>query len=790
MHCALTAYTDATSATEPGRLSPEVILDSLTSEFNEALAFDFAPSADLRTQCLWALEKLDLQRLRSPSERITHIYESINDKLKLNRDALSSFYASAARQKVVLSYTDKQIVRSAFDSNASAKLIGHFQEVGLSPEQSSSLLSHFKPLSRCETVRQFQNECANTINPRTKAQDASLTSKMIESIFAEYFFRAFELEAMHAILDPRDEPYFVDFWDLLHHRVGHLFDRDNALWIARLDQANFDAGGDYPTLRNCAFSLIADGYEAISNHGTLAFSLGSIRRNGKDYSWELAADITLFAEKFVEEYLSKSYFQHEKVKCDTTAYIPRLPSELSRFDVANGGFTYLDCFVIVDDVQDSSNLLLIFQKHKRDETPIPCPSCRSHRVEGNSYPALGVRSWECRNLICPDRSKSNRGKRYSFLSLLKQRAIDDEPSQIPIRLVRKWQRDVVYASLDDTIEMVVRHYSIAGDGVALFNVDLPRDSWSREIRLEQRPVRCEDLFSEFVESAFFNRFVVDRPREIGVDVVERGDASFRVLQADVHDAMQTLQSDSIDGAVTSPPYYNAREYAQWKNIYCYMYDMYNVAKEVFRTLKPGALFLYNIFDYFDNENSITFSAMGKKRIPLSSYAVYSFRMAGFELMGNVVWDKGDIEGKRGFNSGNFSPYYQAPFNCWEHVLIFLKPGDGVVENVSAIPKIIREKPVFKMFGGQNVHGHTAPFPNALPKLLTDTLVPGKIVLDPFAGSLTTGRVAERAGLQSILIERDADYCDLGLRMREEALPRDLFSFNSSKNQNVEDGSIS
>ena len=52
-----------------------------------------------------------------------------------------------------------------------------------------------------------------------------------------------------------------------------------------------------------------------------------------------------------------------------------------------------------------------------------------------------------------------------------------------------------------------------------------------------------------------------------------------------------------------------------------------------------------------------------------------FRRVGFRLCGNVVWDKGDIEGKRAFNSGNYSPYYQSPFNCWEHILVFGKPED-------------------------------------------------------------------------------------------------------------------
>jgi adenine-specific DNA-methyltransferase len=38
--------------------------------------------------------------------------------------------------------------------------------------------------------------------------------------------------------------------------------------------------------------------------------------------------------------------------------------------------------------------------------------------------------------------------------------------------------------------------------------------------------------------------------------------------------------------------------------------------------------------------------------------------------------------------------------------------------------------------------------------------PGEIVLDPFAGSGTVGKVCSRLDRASILIERDEAYCDL------------------------------
>src|SRR5208283_2213135 len=130
-----------------------------------------------------------------------------------------------------------------------------------------------------------------------------------------------------------------------------------------------------------------------------------------------------------------------------------------------------------------------------------------------------------------------------------------------------------------------------------------------------------------------------------------------------------------------------------------------------------------------------------------------------------VWCKGEIEGKRNFNQGNRSPYYQFPFNCWEHVLVFRKPGGESC--TYHFPKILAAKPVIKMVRGKNVLGHSAPFPPAIPNLLIAGMRRGECVLDPYSGSMTTGRAAYSRGLRSVSIEMHREYCELGLRLLAE-----------------------
>ena len=51
------------------------------------------------------------------------------------------------------------------------------------------------------------------------------------------------------------------------------------------------------------------------------------------------------------------------------------------------------------------------------------------------------------------------------------------------------------------------------------------------------------------------------------------------------DGMKTMDSRSIDLIITSPPYYNAREYSKWDSLTEYFDDMQKIFTEVYRTLK-------------------------------------------------------------------------------------------------------------------------------------------------------------------------------------------------------------
>lgn len=86
--------------------------------------------------------------------------------------------------------------------------------------------------------------------------------------------------------------------------------------------------------------------------------------------------------------------------------------------------------------------ILIFHKHRLDNTRFPCPICGTLKVNGNTQSEIGLRSWECKNLDCFERSKSNRGKRFSLKTLMTQ-SRQAEEHKISEDFIKKWRRDIV-----------------------------------------------------------------------------------------------------------------------------------------------------------------------------------------------------------------------------------------------------------------------------------------------------------------------------------------------------------
>ena len=191
--------------------------------------------------------------------------------------------------------------------------------------------------------------------------------------------------------------------------------------------------------------------------------------------------------------------------------------------------------------------------------------------------------------------------------------------------------------------------------------------------------------------------------------------------------------------------------------------MYNITLGSFSAMHAGGVFFYNIGDIFDNPNTIVKSKMGERRVALGAYMIFVFIKAGYQLLDNVIWYKGETQSNRHKNDGNYTPYYQKPANCYEHMFVFKKPGNIILSQSHTISSnILKFSPVFKINSkGVNTFGHTAPFPPILPQLSIENFTnKGDIVIDPFLGSGTTVYTAVKLQRKALGLEMDKTYYDL------------------------------
>ena len=146
----------------------------------------------------------------------------------------------------------------------------------------------------------------------------------------------------------------------------------------------------------------------------------------------------------------------------------------------------------------------------------------------------------------------------------------------------------------------------------------------------------------------------------------------KALWGDCLDFLRRMDSESVQLMVTSPPYYNARDYFQWATLDDYLDDMSCIIKECYRVLDNHRPFVFNVGDIFDNDNRHTKSSWGKRRIPLGAYFTKIFEDHNFQFVDDFIWDKGEVQTQRHKNGNRPYPLYQYPINCYEHIFVFYK----------------------------------------------------------------------------------------------------------------------
>ena len=191
--------------------------------------------------------------------------------------------------------------------------------------------------------------------------------------------------------------------------------------------------------------------------------------------------------------------------------------------------------------------------------------------------------------------------------------------------------------------------------------------------IKDRKIIIEEFSSKYIE---FIKLKQQRNYEYSEkelnDFVKNDNSKIKIIWGDAFETLEKLDSESVHLMVTSPPYYNARDYSIWENITEYFLDMTMILREAYRVLDNHRVFVFNVGDIFDNDNLTTQSVWGKRRLPLGAYFIKIFEDIGFTFVDDIIWDKGEVQSERHKNGDKNYPFYQYPMNCYEHILIFHK----------------------------------------------------------------------------------------------------------------------
>lgn len=253
---------------------------------------------------------------------------------------------------------------------------------------------------------------------------------------------------------------------------------------------------------------------------------------------------------------------------------------------------------------------------------------------------------------------------------------------------------------------------------------------------------------------------------------------FKLFNLDCTQALQAIETSSIDMILTSPPYDDIRTYNNSLNWNFSIFE--KIANQLYRVLKEGSVLVWVVGDE---------TVRGSESCTSFRQALY-FRDIGFNLADTMIYEKTDIA---------FPRYGHKKYpGTFEYMFVFSK---GKIKTFNLIkdrenksfgkvmsgtvrqrdggvkPSRATGKAVSRHGARSNVWGYSTGYgkstsdkdafkhPAIFPEKLAEDHISswsnaGDIVLDPFMGSGTTGKAALKLGRSFVGIEIVGDYFDI------------------------------
>jgi len=245
----------------------------------------------------------------------------------------------------------------------------------------------------------------------------------------------------------------------------------------------------------------------------------------------------------------------------------------------------------------------------------------------------------------------------------------------------------------------------------------------------------------------------------------------KIIFGDAQD-MGELDDKSIHLVVTSPPYFNAPfDYpGLFESYEKFLVLIRNVVRQIKRVLDNGRIAAFVVDD----------TLIGGEKYPVVADITKIFIEEGFRYRERIVWIKPEgyirISRRSGVLLQHPYPMYYYPDNLQESILIFQNgkfdykkiPQELKDASKIEIDKYQKEKWYLSVWNITNVlplNGRLekgiAAFPDEIPyRLIKLYSYVGETVLDPFAGSGTTLKVAVELGRKAVGYEIDLELKDV------------------------------
>ena len=237
--------------------------------------------------------------------------------------------------------------------------------------------------------------------------------------------------------------------------------------------------------------------------------------------------------------------------------------------------------------------------------------------------------------------------------------------------------------------------------------------------------------------------------------------------------MEAIEDSSVHLVVTSPPYWNLKDYGEDQGIGQtsttyeeYFTSICDVFRECVRKLVPDGKLVINIMPILLTGKNTKFNRRVTKTI-LPELEEFMTSLGNMYFHSLYIWDKRKAVRFSSWGSYPYPPNLLSTYP-YEWIIVYSKSGKR-----SPVSRAIKEDSVISHSeftewvqnsiwefppSSAKKENHPAPFPEELPRrcIRLYSFV-GDTVLDPFAGSGTTLKVARELGRNSIGYEINPEY---------------------------------